>query len=296
MTTDRIGPAAAGSPESLETGLSETTVDGARLRYAAAGSGDPLVLLHGWPQSHLAWGPQIGPLSGSRRVIAPDWLGWGGSARDTTLPCDYDSEVDRIARMLDALELDRVDLACHDYGGFLGLGFAQRYPGRVRRLAILNSRAHGTFVAPYALLFGVFTVAARRRFGRRLLAAPPIYAVHRVGLRRYLRNGTFTPERLQQDLAVLRTAAGRRWYAHFWSGYEVRVRPELRARLGEIDCPTTIVWGTRDPAIPLSTAEELAREIPDAELIRIDADHFLMEQRPDEVTEALRNWLRRPAR
>ncbi|MFQ6228647.1 alpha/beta fold hydrolase [Nocardia sp. NPDC002869] len=89
--------------------------------YAAAGSGDPLVLLHGWPQSHAAWREQIGPLSDSRRVIAPDWLGWGASARDTALPCDYDSEVDRLARMLDALALDRVDLACHDYGGFLGL-------------------------------------------------------------------------------------------------------------------------------------------------------------------------------
>lgn len=116
----------------------ETTLDSARLRYAAAGFGDPLVLLHGWPQSHRAWRGQTGPLSESRRVIAPDWLGWGGSARDTALPCDYDSEVDRLARLLDALGLDHVDLACHDYGGFLGLGLVQRHPGRVRRLAILN--------------------------------------------------------------------------------------------------------------------------------------------------------------
>ncbi|MGW1741972.1 alpha/beta fold hydrolase [Nocardia sp. NPDC001965] len=291
MTTDRIDPAASRPPV-----MYETAVDGARLCYAAAGSGDPLVLLHGWPQSHLAWRYQIGPLAEHRRVIAPDWPGWGDSARDITLSCDYDSEVDRIARMLDALELDRVDLACHDYGGFLGLGFAQRRPDRVRRLALLNSRAHGTFVAPYALLFGAFTVAARRRIGRRLIAIPPVHAVHRWGLRRYLRNGTFTPERLEQDLGLLRTPAGRRWYAHFWSGYEVRVRPELRARLGAIECPTTIIWGTRDPAIPMTTAEELARHIPNAELVRVDADHFLMEQRPGEVTAALRDWLRRPAR
>jgi pimeloyl-ACP methyl ester carboxylesterase len=291
MTTDRIDPAAHRTPA-----WHETTVDGARLCYAAAGSGDPLVLLHGWPQSHLAWREQIGPLSDGRRVIAPDWLGWGASARDTALPCDYDSEVDRLARMLDALELDRVDLACHDYGGFLGLGLAQRYPDRVRRLAILNSRAHGTFVARYALLFGAFTTAARHGLGRRLVAAPPIHAVHRWGLHRYVRNGTFTPQRLEQYLDMLRTPGGRRWYAHFWAGYQVRVRPELGARLGEIDCPTTVVWGIRDPAIPMAIAEELAREIPNAELVRIDADHFLMEQRPEEVTEALRRWLRRPAR
>ncbi|WP_030519210.1 alpha/beta fold hydrolase [Nocardia rhamnosiphila] len=291
MTTDRIDPAARRTPA-----WHEAIVDGARLCYAAAGSGDPLVLLHGWPQSHAAWREQIGPLSESRRVIAPDWLGWGASARDTALPCDYDSEVDRLARMLDALELDRVDLACHDYGGFLGLGLALRHPDRVRRLAILNSRAHGTFVARYALLFGAFTTAARHGLGRRLIAAPPIHAVHRWGLHRYVRNGTFAPERLEQYLGMLRTPEGRRWYAHFWAGYQVRVRPDLGARLGEIDCPTTVVWGIRDPAIPMATAEELAREIPNAELVRIDADHFLMEQRPEEVTEALRHWLRRPAR
>lgn len=102
MTTDRIEPTADRSPA-----LYETTVDRARLCYVAAGAGDPLVLLHGWPQSHRAWRHQIGPLSDSRRVIAPDWLGWGDSARDTALSCDYDSEVDRIARMLDALDLDR---------------------------------------------------------------------------------------------------------------------------------------------------------------------------------------------
>ncbi|MGW4070996.1 alpha/beta fold hydrolase [Nocardia grenadensis] len=291
MTTDRIEPTAHRAPTRYET-----TLDGARLSYAAAGSGDPLVLLHGWPQSHPAWREQIGPLSRHRRVIAPDWLGWGDSARDTALSCDYDSEVDRLARMLDALELDRVDLACHDYGGFLGLGLTQRHPDRIRRLAILNSRAHGTFVGRYALLFGVFTTAARYGPGRRLLAAPPIHAVHRWGLHRYVRNGTFTPERLEQYLRLLRTAEGRRWYAHFWAGYRVRIRPDLRARLSEIDCPTTVVWGIRDPAIPMTTAQQLAREIPNGELVRIDADHFLMEQRPEEVTEALRHWLQRPAR
>jgi len=288
MTMNRIDRTAA--PE-----LKETTVDGARLCYAEAGTGDPLVLLHGWPESHRAWQHQIGPLSARRRVLAPDWLGWGDSARDTALSCDYDSEVDRIARMFDALGVDRVDLACHDYGGFLGLGFVQRHPDRVRRLAILNSRAHRTFTPPYRLLFGAFTVGSRHRPTRRLLATPPVYLVHRIGLARYLRNGSFDREQLACYLEVLRTPEGRRWYTHFWSGYEVRVRPELGARLTEITCPTTVIWGSRDPAIPMRTAEELADRIPDAELVRVDADHFLMEEQPDEVTAALLRWLNRPA-
>ncbi|NEW38887.1 alpha/beta fold hydrolase [Nocardia cyriacigeorgica] len=292
MTTDRIEPVTSPSPIALR----DITVDGAGLHYAEAGTGDPLVLLHGWPESHLAWEHQIEPLSRLRRVIAPDWFGWGESTRDTALSCDYDSEVDRIARMFDALGLDRVDLACHDYGGFLGLGFVQRYPERVRRFALLNSRAHRTFIPPYYLLFGMFTVAARHRVTRPLLAAAPIYWVHRWGMAGYLRNGTFDSARLDRYLQMLRTPEGRRWYAHFWAGYQVRERPELAVRLAEITCPTTIIWGVRDPAIPITTAEQLARDIDGAELVRINADHFLMEQCPEQVTEALRRWLHRPAR
>ncbi|VFB01180.1 alpha/beta fold hydrolase [Nocardia cyriacigeorgica] len=291
MTTDRTEPATTPSAITLR----EVAVDGARLRYAEAGTGDPLVLLHGWPESHLAWEHQLEPLSRLRRVIAPDWFGWGESTRAPGWNCDYDSEVERIARMLDALGLDRVDFACHDYGGFLGLGFVQRHPDRVRRFAILNSRAQGTFTPAFYLLFGLFTVAARHRLLRPLLTTAPIYWVHRIGMAGYLRNGTFDSERLGRYLAMLRTPRGRREYAHFWAGYDVRERPELAIRLAEISCPTTVIWGTREPAIPMATAEQLARDIEGAELIRIDADHFLMEQRPAEVTDALRRWLQRPA-
>lgn len=291
MTTDRIEPAS--NPSAIAQ--HEVTVDGARLHYAEAGTGEPLVLLHGWPENHLAWEHQLEPLSRLRRVIAPDWFGWGESTRAPGWNCDYDSEVDRIARMLDALGLGRVDVACHDYGGFLGLGFVQRHPDRVRRFAILNSRAQGTFTPAFYLLFGLFTVAARHRLLRPLLTTAPIYWVHRLGLAGFLRDGSFDTERLEHYLAMLCTTQGRREYARFWAGYEVPDRPELAIRLAEISCPTTIIWGTREYAIPMGTAERLARDIDGAELVRIDAGHFLMEQRPEEVTKALRSWLQRPA-
>ncbi|MBF6068155.1 alpha/beta fold hydrolase [Nocardia farcinica] len=279
---------------SLDSTVRETTVDGVRVAYLTAGRGEPLMLLHGWPEDHRAWSHQLAPLAAVRRVIAPDLPGWGASDRDVRLSHDYDSEVDRLARLLDALGLDRVDLACHDYGGFLGLGFLHRYPHRVRRFALLNSRAHGTFTWPYRLLFGAFTTLASHRATRRLLTVGAMYPLHRRGLRGYVRNGSFSPGQLDDYLSMLRTPEGRRWYAHFWAGYRVRVRPELAAGLAAVDCPTTVIWGRRDPAIPLRTARELASRIPGAHLVLLDADHFVMEQRPAEVTEALLAWLDRP--
>jgi pimeloyl-ACP methyl ester carboxylesterase len=69
--------------------------------------------------------------------------------------------VERVGRLLDALGLEAVDLFGHDYGGFLSLGFVQSNPGRVRRLAILNSRAQGTFVPRWYAVFGLCTLEER---------------------------------------------------------------------------------------------------------------------------------------
>jgi pimeloyl-ACP methyl ester carboxylesterase len=297
----RIPPRIASSlGESPNFQLRETTVDGARWRYVDIGQGDPLVLLHGWPESHMAWRHQIGPLAASRRVIVPDWIGWGGSTRDATLSYDYDTEVERIGRMLDALGLRRVDLAGHDYGGFLGLGFVQRYPERVRRFAVLNSRAHGTFRAPVYDVFGLLSILARHRLLRSLLTAPPMhyvyYWLHRVLLTPFVRRGAFDADQLESYLAFLKTTEGRRWYARSLGDYRVRVRPELAAGLGAIRCPTAVIWGDRDPGIPFRTAKDLADGIPSATLTRIrGGSHFIMEERAAEVTDALQAWLLRPA-
>lgn len=86
-------------------------VDGARIAYADSGTGDPLLLLHGYPQNHRAWRHQQAALSRDRRVIAPDWLGWGDSDRRSDLSCAFDVEIARVAALLDALGLERVDLA-----------------------------------------------------------------------------------------------------------------------------------------------------------------------------------------
>jgi pimeloyl-ACP methyl ester carboxylesterase len=71
--------------------------------------------------------------------------------------------------------------------------------------------------------------------------------------------------------------------------------PGLSAGLGRIDCPTAIIWGDRDRYIPFSTARELAQRIPNATLIRLSGgDHYIMEERPNEVTAALLELLARP--
>jgi pimeloyl-ACP methyl ester carboxylesterase len=275
--------------------ICQVRVDGARLAYCEAGSadGEPVVLVHGYPANHMSWRHQIPVLAQTHRVVAPDLIGWGDSERPRSLSFDYGSEVNRLGRMLDALGLDKVNLFGHDYGGFLSLGFAQRNPHRVRRLAILNSRAHGTFVPRWYAAFGLLGVLGRTPGLRFLAANSTLAAVNRHGMASLVRDGSLDAELLDNYIGWMADREGARWLLHFFAGYSVRRRPELRDRLSTIRCPTAVIWGRRDPYLSSAIAEELARDIPHAELTMIDTGHFVMEQRPSDVTTALLRLLER---
>jgi len=276
--------------------LQEMSLDGARLAYLEAGpaEAEPVLLLHGYPSNHRIWRHQVEALSGSHRVYAPDLLGWGASEQPLGLQFDYDTEVERLGRLLDGLGLERVNLIAHDYGGFLSLGFCQRHPERVARLALLNTRAQGSFVPRWYALFGGLCLIGRLPLLRSLAAALPLAAFHRRALAPLERKGVVDRELIESYLAPMRTRPGRRWLLHFFGEYGIAPRPELRDRLAEIGCPTAIVWGRRDQYIALETPLELAREIPGAELTLIDeAGHFVPEERPERVNRALLELLGR---
>jgi cis-3-alkyl-4-acyloxetan-2-one decarboxylase len=291
-----------GSP--VEAGTSETarrrsvTVDGASVACWEAGpsDADPVLLLHGYPANHLCWRHQIPALAREHRVIAPDLLGWGESDRPLHLRFDYETEVARIGRLLDALGVGAVSLFAHDYGGFLSLGFVDANPDRVRRLAILNGRAQSSFVPRWYAVFGLTTLAGRTPGLREVTARLPLAAINRRALGPLVRRGFMDDEVLDSYLGWMDTPEGRGWLVHFFGDYRVAVRPELRERLGEIACPTAIVWGRDDAYLRPTVATELAERIPRAELTMLDGTgHFVMEERPAEVTAALERLLAREA-
>jgi pimeloyl-ACP methyl ester carboxylesterase len=276
--------------------LRRVEVDGAALACGEAGpaSAEPVVLLHGYPSNHRIWRHQVRHLSQHHRVLAPDLLGWGESDRPLGLSFDYETEVSRLGRVLDALGVERCNLFGHDYGGFLALGFCQRNPERVGRLALLNSRAQGTFVPRWYATFGLASLAGRVPGLRELATRLPMGAVHRRSLRPLLRSGAIDAELLESYVAWMDEPEGRRWLLHFFSEYRVGTRRELRRRLPEIGCPTAVVWGRRDEYLSSKIALELARAIPDCELTMLDdAGHFVMEERPQAVSAALEALLQR---
>lgn len=275
-------------------------VDGARLAFREYGdpTAEPIVLLHGYPANHLSWRHQAEALAEQHqhRVVALDWLGWGASERRRDLRFDYDTEVGRLGRVLDALGIGAGNLFGHDYGGFLALGFAERHPSRVLRLAILNSRAHRSFVPRWYAIFGATSLVGRSRLAAPLARVLPLAAINRLGLRGAVRAGAIEPDVLDRYLGWMAEPEGARWLLHFFGQYRVAPRTELDQGLGRIACPTAIVWGARDAYLRTAVAEDLAARIPDAELTLVDAGHFVMEEEPRAVLDALRLLLARPGR
>jgi pimeloyl-ACP methyl ester carboxylesterase len=111
---------------------------GLRTHVAEAGDGPPLLLMHGWPQHWYQWRGVIDRLRGERRLIAPDLrgFGWTDAPAGPISPAVFASDA---VALLDALGLDRVDVAGHDWGGYAGLLLAARHPERVRRVLALSA-------------------------------------------------------------------------------------------------------------------------------------------------------------
>jgi pimeloyl-ACP methyl ester carboxylesterase len=113
-------------------------IGGIRMHVAEAGSGKPLVLLHGWPQNWWAWRRLMPLLAGRFRVICPDLRGFGWSDAPSG---GYDKETmaGDVLRLLDALGLDRVGLIGHDVGGFVGFLMCLEAPERFDAYLSLNT-------------------------------------------------------------------------------------------------------------------------------------------------------------
>jgi haloalkane dehalogenase len=120
------------------------TIDGKQIAYVDEGEGDPIVLLHGNPTSSFLWRNVIPELTGSGRVIAPDLIGQGDSAK---LPASdgpdrygFMTAYYYLDGLLQALELgDRITLVIHDWGSALGFYWAHQHPERIRGIAYMEA-------------------------------------------------------------------------------------------------------------------------------------------------------------
>jgi pimeloyl-ACP methyl ester carboxylesterase len=120
----------------------EVLANGVTLHVRVGGHGPAVVLLHGYGETGDMWAPLATDLAGDHVIVAPDLRGMGLTSRPEG-GYDKKTQAHDIAGLLDALELDKVDLVTHDIGNMVGYAFAAQWPERVTRFVIMDAPLPG---------------------------------------------------------------------------------------------------------------------------------------------------------
>jgi 2-hydroxymuconate-semialdehyde hydrolase len=262
--------------------VERTTVDDLEIALRRAGSGPPLLLLHGIPTSSRLWDAVGADLAADFDVIAPDLVGFGESAKPVDRDVSMAAQARLVPGLLDALGVGRVVLVGHDIGGAVAQRVAVEAPDRVAALGLIDSvsfdswpilrmRALRAAAPPFArrwprLWFRWFELSLRpnvpRGLGREGLAASlAAWSSDRAGAEAFLRNGR---------------------------AMDPRITEEVAPRLADVRVPAHVVWGERDPFQKVRWARRLRDAIPGASLTTLPGGHFLPWELPSEVAREIR--------
>ncbi|WP_243742475.1 alpha/beta fold hydrolase [Actinorugispora endophytica] len=277
----------------------DTEVSHGPIRYHRAGeSGPAVVLLHGamLDTAPLTWGRAIPALRDGYRVFAPDWPRHGGS-RPWHGPTDQAGLEDVLAELMDQWELPTARLVGLSLGGGIAAGFAARRPDRVERLVLVAPGGMEGRRVAQGSTYLYLRAPGLLRLTTGLFARSP--RLVRASIASALVEGERNPDfdgivALANAEMEAKRAAGELvmddWQIRSY-GWR-RMRTDLRPLLPRVACPTLVVRGDEDSAVPLRAVEETARLIPGADLLRVPgAGHMLPRDRPEEFHAALRAFL-----
>lgn len=233
----------------------------------------PLLLLHGYPLTRAAWTPVLAALSKDFRAIAPDLPGHGASPAGEGAP-SIDAMAEAVLALADRLECERFDLVGHSLGGYVAFGVLRRAKDRVRRLALVTTKA--TPDSPEAKEARRRQADLLEREGPRGLARALIPKLFREGA------GEIAIEEAR------RMVEGNNVTGLVRALEAMRERPDSTPLLRSIAQPTLIVAGADDRVMPRSEQERMAKEIPGATLVVLaQSGHMPMIEEPGPLVEAL---------
>jgi pimeloyl-ACP methyl ester carboxylesterase len=246
----------------------EIELPAGRIRYREAGTGRPLVFVHGYLVDGRLWDGVVDRLSDRYRCIAPDWpLGAQRIAMKPGADLSPPGIAATIDGFLEALDLEDVTLVANDSGGAMSQVLVSRHPDRIGRLVLTNCDTHENFPPG---IFKAMPPLAKLPGGMIVLAAPfRIGAVARRAFR------PFAKSRIPDDLVAswmapaVGDAAVLRDLKKVTIGLDRRYTLEAAERLRGSELPILLAWAPGDRYFPISYAERLAAEVANARIVEI---------------------------
>jgi pimeloyl-ACP methyl ester carboxylesterase len=270
-------------------------IDGARMRYLRAGSGSPLILLHGLMGYSFSWRYALPALAPYATVLAPDLLGAGFSDRPKNLNHSMRATALRVLRFADQLGIEGFDLLGTSRGGAVAMAaaaesmYAPAGKPRVRRLVLVCPvnpySPHGRWMAPF---FATRPAAAMFRLAAdRMPWLYPFFHSRLYADRAKIPPGSLAgykaplaiPGLFDHALSIVKT-----WTA------DLRELEALLPTLAPI--PALLLWGSKDPAVYVSSLAPLARHFRHVETVVFEGiGHLPYEECADEFNQALIQFL-----
>ncbi len=252
--------------------------------YESAGSGSPLLLIHGWGMHGGMWKNVADRLAQHFNVYAVDLPGHGYSSRERELNREFtlDSIVDQLSEQFD----EPLTVCGWSLGGQVALRWALRHPQQVERLVMVAStpcfvRIDGWRYALSVEILEEFAASLQHHYA--------------LTLKRFLSLQLRGSEQEREVLAILRDglfSRGEPELSALQSGLEILRDSDLRSALPEVGQPTLVLAGERDTLIPLQASQYLATQIPAGRLATIEgAAHAPFLSHPDEFVRLLRNFM-----
>jgi pimeloyl-ACP methyl ester carboxylesterase len=272
-----------------------------KLHYLDEGSGDPIVMLHGNPSWSIYYRNLVKALRGEYRCIVPDHIGCGFSDKPDDSSYDYTLEqrVSDLEMLLQYLKIEKnITLVVHDWGGMIGMAYATRNPGAVKRIVLLNTAAFHLpkvkkFPLPLWFVRNTELGGAMVRHFNAFAVAASIFGCSRKMMSNELRDAYCAPyDSWDNRIATLRFVQDIP-LKEGDIGYDTVT--EVQNNLSMFDkTPVLICWGEKDFVFDIKFLNEWLTYLPQAEVHKFpDCGHYILEDASDEIIKLVQEFLKK---
>ncbi|WP_298541580.1 alpha/beta hydrolase [uncultured Aquimarina sp.] len=257
---------------------------------------ETILFLHGNPTSSHMYKELLNLLKDKYHVIAPDYPGFGFSARPTKN--EYEYSFDNISRtmnqFIDKLELKKFYLFMQDYGGPIGFRIATQRPELIKGLIIQNANVYLDGLGEWALEIGEYI----HNNDQEKLNQYKKHLVSLEGIKEQYITGTkdtslIDPSSYYLDYAFLQRPGVQELFLTLFDNYGTNFEkyPIWQNYLKKHQPPTLVVWGTNDKFFSKPGGEAYAKDLKDVELHFFDGGHFMLEEYSSEVAQLIKKFI-----